>query len=349
MESSRCLFSLFVIIIEPSDGVRKCLWRRHFRRGYIGRVARILISGASGLLGQALVASLESGRFEVTRLVRRPPACPLEAQWDPLGEVSPRLVSGFDFVVHLSGENLSGRWTRAKKRQIAESRIASTRNLSRALAEASTPPRALVCASAIGYFGDRGDQVLTEESSPGSGFLAELCRDWEAAAQAAARAGVRVVNLRFGIVLSPRGGALKQMLVPFRLGLGGKLGTGRQWWSWIHIHDALAAVLHLIGSTDPAESPRPGESLTRSIDLDGPVNVVSPNPATNSDFTRALASVLGRPGFLTLPEFAAKLAFGEFAKEGPLVSARVVPKKLVETGFRFRYPELEAALGELLR
>ncbi|MBO0910286.1 MAG: TIGR01777 family oxidoreductase [Acidobacteria bacterium] len=320
---------------------------------------RILISGASGLIGQALVASLESRRFEVTRLVRHPAVRSTEAQWDPLREVSPELVSSFDFVIHLSGENLAGRWTRAKKREIRESRIVSTRNLSRALTQAKHPPSAFLCSSAIGYFGDRQDQLLTEASPSGTGFLPELCREWEAAAEAARPAGVRVVNLRFGIVLSPKGGALQQMLAPFRLGLGGKLGTGRQWWSWIHIHDAVAAVLDLIGNTGPADAPRanhpeeppprPPESLTRAYSLDGPVNVVSPNPAANSDFTAALSRVLRRPRFFSVPGFALKLAFGEFAKEGPLASARVVPKKLVESGFRFRYPELQAALLELLR
>jgi len=274
-------------------------------------------------------------------------------------DVSPQLVSGFDFVIHLSGENLAGRWTAAKKRQIWESRIVSTRNLSRALTQAKHPPSALLCASAIGYFGDRGDQVLTEESSSGTGFLPQLCREWELAAGAATRAGVRVLNLRFGIVLSPNGGALKPMLAPFRLGLGGKVGTGRQWWSWIHIHDAVAAVLNLMARIHPARFPRgnqaegspPGlsESATHPFVLDGPVNIVSPNPAANSDFTAALGSVLRRPRFFTIPALALKLALGELAQEGLLTSARVVPKKLIESGFRFRYPELEAALFELLR
>jgi uncharacterized protein (TIGR01777 family) len=317
------------------------------------------LSGASGLIGRALVSAFESSRVQVTRLVRRPVACATEAQWDPFGEVSPELVSGFDFVIHLSGETLAGRWTQARKRQVRESRILSTRNLSRALTQARHPPSAFLCASAIGYFGDRGDQVLTEASSSGAGFLAELCREWELEAEAARPAGVRVVNLRFGIVLSANGGALERMLAPFRLGLGGKLGTGRQWWSWIHIHDAVGAVLDLIGNPHPADasrrnsaekpSPRTSESLTSAFCLDGPVNIVSPNPATNSDFTADLGSVLGRPLFFTVPGLALRLAFGEFAKEGLLASTRVAPTKLIESGFRFRYPELEAALVDLLR
>jgi uncharacterized protein len=294
---------------------------------------RILISGASGLIGSALVAPFESRRDEVTRLVRRLPLSSNELQWDPLREIPPQLVSGFDVVVHLSGESISGRWTEAKKRRIRDSRIVSTQNLSQALASAEKRPRVLICASAIGYYGNRGDEVLTEDSRSGSGFLAEVSREWESVAAPAANAGIRTVNLRIGIVLSRNGGALKQMLLPFRLGLGGRVGNGRQWWSWIHIDDFVAAV----------------QEIADNLSLNGPVNMTAPNPVTSADFTNTLAKTLKRSAVLPLPAFAAKLAFGEFAEEGLLASARVEPKNLLESGFRFRYSELAGALSELLK
>jgi hypothetical protein len=299
-------------------------------------MARTLISGASGLIGSALVAALEADGYEVTRLVRAPARSEKELQWDPMREISPAPVSGFDVVIHLSGENVAGRWTAEKKRKIRESRVVSTRNLAWAMARAEAPPQTFICASAIGYYGNRGDEILTEDSAPGTGFLPDVCREWEAATHVGI-AGIRVVNLRFGIVLSKDGGALKEMLRPFRFGLGGRVGSGRQWWSWIHIDDVIAAVLHCL----PAG--RVGTFVS------GPVNVVAPNPVTNAEFTRALASVMKRPAVLAVPGFAVKLAFGEFAEEGILSSARVMPKKLEESGFQFRYPELGATLEELLR
>jgi uncharacterized protein len=295
-------------------------------------VTRILISGASGLIGSALVPTLESHGHEVSRLVRRPTGNGNELPWDPMHEVSGALVSGFDVVIHLSGESVAGRWTAEKKRRIRESRVVSTRNLTRALAKAESPPRTFICASAIGYYGNRGDEVLDEESPPGTGFLTEVCREWEAATEPAVSAGIRAVNLRFGIVLSRHGGALKEMLLPFRLGLGGKIGSGRQWYSWIHVADVLGAVMHVL--TAPA--------------IVGPVNMTAPSPVINAEFTRALASALKRPAFFAVPTFAAKLAFGEFAEEGLLASARVIPKKLEANGFEFQYPELERAIEELL-
>jgi uncharacterized protein len=294
-------------------------------------VSRILISGASGLIGSALVSALESHGHEVTRLVRRPTGNGNEFQWDPMHEVSPVLVSGFDIVIHLSGESVAGRWRAEKKRRIRESRVVSTRNLSRALAKAERPPHTFLCASAIGYYGNRSDEVLTEESAPGSGFLPEVCREWEAATHVGSP-GTRTMNLRFGIVLSRHGGALKEMLLPFRLGLGGKIGNGRQWYSWIHIDDAVGAILHILATPS----------------FIGPVNMTAPNPLTNAEFTGALASALKRPAIFTVPTFAAKLAFGEFAEEGLLASARVIPNKLGDSGFEFRYPELRAALAHLL-
>ncbi len=247
-------------------------------------------------------------------------------------DVSPALVSGFDAVIHLSGENVAGRWTAEKKRKIRESRVVSTRNLAWAIAKAEQPPRIFICASAIGYYGNRGDEILTEGSAAGAGFLPDVCREWEAATHVGI-AGVRVVNLRFGIVLSKRGGALKEMLRPFRIGLGGRIGSGRQWWSWIHLDDAVSAVMLAM----------------RAEGLRDAVNMVAPNPVTNAEFTRELASAMKRPAVLAVPKFAAKLAFGEFAEEGMLSSARVVPKKLEENGFQFRYAELRVAIEELLR
>ncbi|HZQ18755.1 MAG TPA: TIGR01777 family oxidoreductase [Terriglobales bacterium] len=297
-------------------------------------MAKVLISGASGLIGSALARALADRGDAVTRLVRRRPARPNEVQWDALREVAPDVVSGFDAVVHLAGENIAERWTPEQKRRIRESRVVSTQNLVRAMLQAAKPPQSFICASATGYYGDRGEEILTEESRSGSGFLAEVCREWEAAAEPAAQVGIRIANLRLGIVLSVDGGALKQMLLPFRLGLGGRIGNARQWWSWIHIEDAVGTILHV---------------LNQRVEIRGPVNVVSPNPVTNAEFTKALARALKRPALFRVPAFAARLAFGELAREGMLASARVVPKKLVESGFEFRYGELSAALKCLVK
>jgi hypothetical protein len=291
------------------------------------------------LIGSALVAAFEADGYEVTRLVRAAARSEKELQWDPMHEISPALVSGFDAVIHLSGENVAGRWKTEKKRKIRESRVVSTWNLAWAMAKAEAPPQTFICASAIGYYGNRGDEILTEDSAPGTGFLPDVCREWEAATHVGI-AGIRVVNLRFGIVLSKHGGALKETLRPFRFGLGGRVGSGRQWWSWIHADDVSGAVLHCL----PAGRGRHVGTFVR-----GPVNVVAPNPVTNAEFTRALAAVMKRPAILAVPGFTVKLAFGEFAEEGILSSARVVPKKLEESGFQFRYPELGAALAELLK
>src|SRR6185437_6087778 len=212
---------------------------------------KVLISGASGLIGAALIPALESRGAEIVRLVRRAPANDREIRWDPMQAVPPRTVSGFDTVIHLSGENVAGRWTQAKKQRIRDSRVVSTRNLAEALARADAPPKTFLCASAIGYYGNRGDELLTEESPGDEGFLASTCREWEQATEPATRAGIGVANLRIGIVLSRHGGALKQMLLPFRLGLGGKIGNGRQWLSWIHIDDLVAAVLYVLDSVAP--------------------------------------------------------------------------------------------------
>lgn len=308
------------------------------------RMPRVLISGASGLIGSVLIAALEKRGDQVSRLVRRDPRTAHEVRWDPMQAIPPHLVSRFDTVIHLSGESVAGRWAESKKRRIRDSRVISTRNLATALAQADKPPQAFLCASAIGYYGNRGDEHLTEESGSGHGFLADVSREWEEAARPAAQAGIRVINLRVGVVLSREGGALKQMLLPFRLGLGGRIGSGRQWFSWIHIDDLVAAVLHImdIGAPLSQATPSPGP-------IAGPVNLVGPNPVINLDFTKALANALRRPALFPVPETALKLLFGEFAKEGLLSSARVVPQKLTEHGFVFRYPELNAALKDLLR
>lgn len=298
---------------------------------YSVAMPRILISGASGLLGSALVPSLESHGYEVTRLVRRGTNQSNEIQWDPTRPIPPDAVSGCDAVIHLSGESITGRWTAAKKKRIRDSRVITTRNLSEALAKCEKPPKAFLCASAIGYYGSRDDEVLTEKSAPGSGFMPDVCREWGSATELVASAGIRTINLRAGLVLSGKGGALKPMLLPFRLGLGGRIGSGRQWWSWIHIEDFVAAVLHIL----------------RNESVKGPVNMVSPNAVTNAEFTKTLAKVLRRPALLTVPAFVARLAFGQLADEALLASARVEPKRLIDSGFTFRLSELETALANL--
>jgi uncharacterized protein len=294
---------------------------------------KILVTGSSGPIGVALLASLRDRGYEVLRLVRGSASGRDQVRWDPAQPLSPDAVSGFHAVFHLAGETIAGRWTAAKKQRILTSRIEGTRHLSEALAKAPAPPRLLVSASAVGYYGHRGDEVLREDSSSGTLFLSEVCRQWEAAAAPAARAGIRVAHPRFGVVLSADGGALPKMLTPFRMGLGGKIGHGRQWWSWIAADDVAGALLHILDTER----------------LQGPLNVVSPNPATNAAFTKALARVLRRPAVFPMPAFAARLALGEMADELLLASQRVEPGKLIETGYKFRYPDLEEALRYVLR
>jgi len=295
-------------------------------------VSRFLISGASGLIGSALVPSLESQGHEVVRLVRRKSRGANEVPWDPPRPISPQLVSGFDAIVNLSGENIAGRWTDQKKCRIRDSRVLSTDFLAQAMATAENKPGTFICASAIGYYGNRGDEILTEESLSGDGFFPEVCREWEFATEPAAEAGIRVVNLRTGIVLSRNGGALKHMLLPFKFGLGGRIGDGRQYWSWIDISDFVSAIHHFMQNSG----------------LTGPVNMVSPNPVTNAEFTQMVAAALNRPAKLAIPALVAKLVFGELAKETMLCSVRVNPSKLVKSGFRFQYPGLQDSLQTLL-
>jgi len=295
-------------------------------------VERVLVTGASGPIGAALLPYLESQGGRVVRLVRGPAKGPDQVPWDPLRPLAPAIVSGCDVVIHLAGESVLGRWTRDKKKAILESRVQGTSNLARTLAQAEGRPRAFICASAVGYYGNGGDTVLTEESPSGHDFPSEVCRAWEGASRIAADAGIRTVNLRIGLVLSPKGGALGMMLTPFRLGLGGRLGSGRQWSSWIHVDDIVAAVHHLIQTESVA----------------GPVNFVAPTPVTNREFTQTLAAVLRRPAFLPVPAFAARLAFGEMADPLLLSGQRVLPAKLQASGYSFRFPELRPALEDLL-
>jgi uncharacterized protein (TIGR01777 family) len=294
---------------------------------------RILVSGVSGPIGTALLASFEPQSTHIARLVRGAAQNAAQVSWDPLVPVLPAGLSGFDAVVHLAGESVVGRWTDEKKQAIRESRVQGTRNLAAALAQSEAKPRVLVCASAVGFYGDRGDELLREESPGGQGFLPEVCREWEAASRIAAEAGIRTVNVRIGLVLSAKGGALGNMLRPFKLGLGGRIGSGRQWWSWIHVDDIVGGIQHAI----------------RTESLSGAVNLVAPNPVRNADFTKVLASVLGRPAFFPVPEFALRLAFGRMAAEELLLaSARVEPGKLLASGYTFRFRELRAALEDLV-
>jgi uncharacterized protein len=294
---------------------------------------RVLVTGASGPIGAALLPSLQGRGDEVVRLVRGPASGRDQIQWDPSQPVAPDTVSGFYAVIHLAGETIAGRWTEAKKRRILDSRVQGTRNLAEALAKATAAPRVFVSASAVGYYGNRGDEVLREESSSGEQFLSEVCQKWEAAAAPAVQAGIRTAHPRFGVVLSAEGGALPKMLTPFRMGLGGKVGDSHQWWSWIAVDDVAGALLHILDN----------EALR------GPVNVVSPNPVTNAEFTEVLAKVLRRPAIFPMPAFAARLAFGEMADELLLASQRVEPARLVASGYKFRYPDLEQALRAILR
>ena len=293
----------------------------------------ILVTGASGFVGRAVVARLTKNGHRVVPLRRASDGGHAGPTWNPdAGQICLEPAGSFDAVVHLAGENIAQRWTHAAKARIRSSRVNATQFLCEALARLSQPPRVLVCASATGYYGDRGDEVLDEQSNPGAGFLAEVCEAWEAATEPARQRGIRVVHLRLGIVLDRDGGALAKMLPPFRLGLGGRLGTGRQYWSWISLEDLLRVV----------------ELALQDDRLSGAVNVVSPAAATNADFTRALARALRRPTFLALPVPVVKLLFGKMGCEALLASARVQPARLVEHGFAFRFLELDATLQHLL-
>lgn len=298
---------------------------------------KIYISGASGLIGTTLMADLGAAGHMVYRLVRKPEAAVGgNLLWDPARrEVDASALADADAVINLAGESIAGgRWTEKKKRAILQSRIDCTSTIAAALAKPNGRPKILINASAIGYYGNRGDELLDESSSSGSGdFLSDVCRQWEAAAKPAEAAGARVVYTRFGVVLSAEGGALAKMLLPFRMGVGGKVGSGRQYMSWVALDDVVDAVIECLANDS----------------LRGPVNVVSPNPVTNYEFTKTLGRVLRRPTIFPLPAFAARLALGQMADELLLASQRVRPAKLMEAGYTFRYPALEAALVRALR
>jgi hypothetical protein len=294
---------------------------------------KIVVSGASGLIGTPLVAHLRSKGHEVVRLVRRTPSIG-EASWNPnSGELDPAVLEGADAVIHLSGAGIGDkRWTDAYKREVLESRTQSTELIARTIAGLERKPRVLLSGSAIGIYGDRADESLTESSAHGTGFLADVCERWERAAAPARDAGVRTVFLRTGIVLSPSGGALKKLLAVFKVGLGGRFGSGKQWQSWISLDDEIAAIEFLLDA-----------------DVSGPVNLTAPHPVTNAEFTRVLAGVLRRPAILPIPSFGPKVLLGsELADALLFTGQRVLPEVLNANGFAFAHPTLETALRSLL-
>jgi len=293
---------------------------------------RVLIGGASGFIGTSLKRALEESGHSVVSLVRREPQ-PNEVRWQPAtGFIDTENIGTIDAAVNLAGEGIFGRWTPAKKSRILKSRVDSTQTLATALATLNPRPKSFISASGANYYGDRADEELSEANGVGTGFLAEVCEEWEAAARPAADAGIRVVSPRMGIVLGGDGGSLEKMLLPFRLGLGAKLGTGRQYMSWIAVADAIAAYSFVIAHET----------------LSGPVNFTSPNPVTNSVFTATLARVLKRPAFFSIPAFALRAVLGEAADELLLSSVRVTSSKLETVGFKFSYPHLEAALRQVI-
>jgi len=295
---------------------------------------RVLISGASGLLGSALVRELRAGGHETAALVRRAAGAG-EVEWNPREPLDPARLAGCDAIVHLAGKNIAGLWTKKFKQEVLESRVRGTQTLAAAAAESfrrTGRPGVFVCASGMSYYGDRGDEVLTEESSMGKGFLAEVVQQWEAAAEPCREAGLRVVSLRIGVVLARDGGALKPMLPPFRLGLGGRVGSGKQYWSWIALDDVIGMMT----------------SALQNDGVRGPVNVVGPAPVRNEEFVRALGRELHRPAIFPSPAFAVKALLGEMGQELLLTSARVLPAKMNAAGYRFRHRELADALHAAL-
>jgi hypothetical protein len=298
------------------------------------KIARVAITGASGFLGSSLAARLQAEGATVLRLTRGRSSAPNSIAWDPsAGQLDAAKLQGVDAIINLAGERIDQRWTATRKREIRDSRVDGTRLIANAISKLRPRPMVLANGSAMGYYGDRGDEQLDETSWQGSGFLAEVVSEWERATDPARDAGIRVVNLRTGLVLDKSGGALARMLLPFRLGAGGRLGSGAQWMSWIALDDWVGAVIHLLQSDTAV----------------GPTNLVAPNPVRNATFTRTLARLLHRPSFLPVPTLALALIFGEMARETLLGSQRVKPKRLVEGGYGFAYPELEGALKRALR
>lgn len=344
---------------EFSNPLKKCEWNFlaekfgvpfldefRFRAGVSARVilnmssprlARVLVSGVSGPIGTPLVSSLRANGAQITRLVRstsrRTPQDDATIPWDPAQPLSPDTVSGFDAVINLAGEGIVGKWTPDKKAKIRDSRVQGTHNLAQALVRTPMKPKVFVCSSAIGYYGNRADEVLTEASTPGQGFLPDVCREWEAATQPATDAGIRTVQIRTGVVLSSKGGALAEMLIPFKLGVGGKVGNGKQWMSWIDVTDMVDGIQHALNT----------ESLR------GPVNFVAPNPVRNSEFTKTLARVLSRPAIFPIPALVIKLAFGEMGQTVLLGSQRVQPTQLLASGYSFQFNNLRASLEHILK
>ncbi len=294
---------------------------------------KVAVTGTSGLIGSHLLSFLSKKDVTISKILRENPDDP-HISWKPEGgEWDSVFTDGIDGFVHLAGENIaSGKWTKVKKEKIRSSRVEGTKKLCEHILKLPTPPSVFVCASAIGFYGDRGMEFLNESSSRGSGFLPDVCVDWEEATDSISKAGIRVVNVRFGVVLSKDGGAMAKMLTPFKMGMGGKVGSGKQYMSWVAIDDVTGAIYH---------------ALTTGT-LKGPVNVTAPNPVTNIEFTRALGHVLNRPTVMPMPAFAAKLAFGEMANDLLLASTKVAPKKLFETGYIFQYTEIENALKHIL-
>jgi uncharacterized protein (TIGR01777 family) len=294
---------------------------------------KVLIAGASGLVGSALIPALEAEGSEVTRLVRTSAGAG-EIEWHPNNDqIDAAKLEGFDAIINFAGENIAaGRWTDDQKRKIRDSRVNGTHLLSEAIAKLKHRPKVFLCASATGIYGDRGDEALDEQSDSGGGFLAGVCREWEKATEPAVQAGVRTVNLRFGPILAREGGMLAKLLTPFKMGMGGRVGPGTQFISWVAIDDAVDAI----------------KLALKDESIRGPLNIVSPNPVTNEEFTKTLGHVLSRPTALAMPAFAVRLAFGEMADEMLLTSQRVIPKKLNDAGYEFQQPELEGALRKHL-
>jgi len=291
----------------------------------------IAVSGSSGLIGSTLTGALEARGHSIKRLVRRPANGADEISWNPeRGQIAPGALDGVNAIVNLAGENLAQRWNSSARVRIRSGRVNGTTALARAIAAMPVKPRVMLSGSAIGIYGSRGDAVLDESSDLGDDFLASICREWEAATAPAADAGVRVVHLRTGLVMSRAGGALAKMLLPFRLGIGGRFGDGQQWMSWIALSDAVAALAFLL----------------RAESVSGAVNLVAPHPVTNADFTRTLAHVLGRPAVLPVPKFVLTLLLGEMGEDTVLASQRVRARRLVENGFKFKQPTLEEALRD---
>ena len=295
---------------------------------------KILISGSSGTVGTHLLRVLSSDSSDIWRLVRSRTEGENLIFWDPEGGHvdDPSLLEGFDAVVHLSGENLVCRWTEKKKNSIRRSRVLSTRYLVSLFSGLQDPPKSFICASAVGYYGDRGEERLTERSKVGSGFLPDTCLEWENEANRASDLGVRVINLRMGVVLSPEGGMLSSLLLPFKMGLGGVIGSGDQYLSWISIEDLSRIIVYLLGREE----------------VRGPVNAVSPNPVTNREFTTALATVLRRPALLTIPAFAVRLFFGEMGRSTMLAGSMVFPEKLLSSGYEFLHKDLRPTLEDVV-